>query len=27
MENKVVNQNGQTVIEIQEVVMIKRGQV
>ena len=26
MENKVVNQNGQTVIEIQEVVMVKRGQ-
>jgi acyl dehydratase len=27
MENKVINQNGQTVLEIQEVVMIKRGQV
>jgi acyl dehydratase len=25
LENKVVNQNGQTVIEIEEVVMIKRG--
>jgi len=27
MENIVVNQNSQTVIEIQEVIMIKRGQV
>jgi acyl dehydratase len=25
LENKVLNQNGQTVIEVQEVVMIKRG--
>jgi acyl dehydratase len=26
LENKVVNQHGQTVIEVQEVVMIKRGE-
>jgi acyl dehydratase len=26
LENKVVNQHDQTVIEVQEVVMIKRGQ-
>lgn len=26
MENKVINQHGQTVLDIQEVIMIKRGQ-
>lgn len=26
LENKVVNQHGQTVIEVQEVVMVKRGE-
>jgi acyl dehydratase len=26
LENKIVNQHGQTVIEVQEVVMVKRGQ-
>lgn len=26
LENKILNQHGQTVIEVQEVVMIKRGQ-
>ena len=26
LENKVLNQHGQAVIEVQEVVMIKRGE-
>ena len=27
LENKILNQHGQTVLEVQEVVMVKRGQV